>query len=191
MIRWKRSFEIFFDWPLCWWYWKWKNHWQVLKNPCIIATHPRLSETAQQTFFGLQDVLKTSSRHVLETSSASLQRHNFLSSRTSCKYVFKMSWRRLWRRMAKTNILVLIKTSWRRLEDVLKTSSEDIFKTSSEDEDERRLQDVFKMSWSRRMLAGSSHRVLYLKFSSSYDICIIYLHVIEACFKVTIAMLYL
>ena len=36
----------------------------------------------------------------------------------------------------------------------------------------------------------SSHRVLYLKFLSSYNICIIHLHVIEACLKVTIAMLY-
>ena len=142
MIRWKRSFEIFFDWPLCWWYWKWKNHRQVLKNPCIIATHPRLSETAQQTFFGLQDVLKTSSRHVLETSSASLQRHNFLSSRTSCKYVFKMSWRRLWRRMAKTNILVLIKTSWRRLEDVFWRHLQDVFWRRRRKTSSRRLQDV-------------------------------------------------
>ena len=36
----------------------------------------------------------------------------------------------------------------------------------------------------------SSHRVLYLKFLSSYNICIIYLHVVEACLNVTIAMFY-
>ena len=36
----------------------------------------------------------------------------------------------------------------------------------------------------------SSHRVLYLKFLSSYNICIIYLHVIEACLNVTIALFY-
>ena len=36
----------------------------------------------------------------------------------------------------------------------------------------------------------SSHRVLYLKFVSTYNICIIYLHVIEACLKVTVAVLY-
>ena len=35
-----------------------------------------------------------------------------------------------------------------------------------------------------------SHRVLYLKLLSSYNICIIYLHVIEACLKVTIDRLY-
>ena len=62
--------------------------------------------------------------------------------------VFKTSWRRLedvwprriywswprrledvfWRRKAKANIFVLIKTSWRRL---LKTKTKDVFKTSS------------------------------------------------------------
>ena len=41
--------------------------------------------------------------------------------------------------------------------------------------------------YSRRV---SSHRVLYLKFLSSYNICIIYLHVIEACLNVTIALFY-
>ena len=39
-------------------------------------------EPSQQTFVGLQDVLKTSSRHVLKTSSTRLQRNNFTSSKT-------------------------------------------------------------------------------------------------------------
>ena len=71
-----------------------------------------------------------------------------------------------WRRMAKTNILVLTRTSWRRLEDVLKTSwrhledvlktygqdkyigpDQDVLKTSSEDE---RLRPTYS-SWSRRL----------------------------------------
>ena len=34
----------------------------------------------------------------------------------------------------------------------------------------------------------SSHRMLYLKFLSSYNICIIYVHVVEACLNVTIAV---
>ena len=34
----------------------------------------------------------------------------------------------------------------------------------------------------------SSHRVLYLTFLSTYNICIIYLHVIQACLKGTIGM---
>ena len=37
----------------------------------------------QQTFVGLEDVLKMSSRHVLKTSSTRLQRNNFTSSKTS------------------------------------------------------------------------------------------------------------
>ena len=42
-----------------------------------------IEEAAQQTFVGLQDVFKTSSRHVLKTSSTRLQRNNFSSSKTS------------------------------------------------------------------------------------------------------------
>ena len=57
----------------------------------------------------------------------------------------------------------VLKTSWRRLEDVLKTYGQDkyigldqdVLKTSSEDEDERRLQDVFKTSSLRRIFAGN------------------------------------
>ena len=36
----------------------------------------------------------------------------------------------------------------------------------------------------------SSHRVLYLKLLSTYNICIIYLHVTKACLKVTIVIFY-
>ena len=36
----------------------------------------------------------------------------------------------------------------------------------------------------------SSHSVLYLQFLDLYNICIIYLHVIEACLKITIVMFY-
>ena len=56
----------------------------------------------QQTFVGLQGVLKTSSRQVLKTSSTHLQRNSFTSSKTSS-------------------------TSWRRFQDL----SQDVFKTSS------------------------------------------------------------
>ena len=34
----------------------------------------------------------------------------------------------------------------------------------------------------------SSHRVVYLQFLGSYNICIVYLHIIVACLKVAIAM---
>ena len=125
----------------------------------------------------LQEALKTSWRHLEEVLKTFLQdvwRWCEDVLKMSWQDVLKMSWRRFcetswrrlenvlktsWRRMIKTNILVLIKTSsedvwirwiyssWsRRLEDVLKTSPED--------KDERRLQDVFKRSSSRRMFAG-------------------------------------
>ena len=57
----------------------------------------------------------------------------------------------------------ILKTSRKRLEDVLKTYDQykcigldqKVLKTSSADEDERHLQDVFKMHLSRQMFAGS------------------------------------
>ena len=100
---------------------------------------------SQQTFVGLQDVLRTSSRHVLKTSSTRLQCNNFSSSKTSCKYVFKTSSRRfarclqdvfktLSRRICKTSSrrlgrgkIVTLKTPWR---NVLKTCLEGVLKTS-------------------------------------------------------------
>ena len=105
----------------------------------------------------LQDVLKMSWKHLEDVFKRSWRRLEVALKRSWRRFqdVFKMSWWRLekvlktsWRHMAKTNILVLTKTSsedvrlrrrysswWRRLEDV--------FKTSSEDKDERRLQEVF------------------------------------------------
>ena len=89
----------------------------------------------QQTFVGLQDFLKTSSRHVLKTSSTRLQRNNFLSSKmswkrlenvlkTSWRHILKMSWRYVlktsWRHILKTSRWHVLKTPWRH---VLKTSS--------------------------------------------------------------------
>ena len=60
-------------------------------------------------------------------------------AKTNILVLIKTSWRRLedvfWRRKAKANIFVLIKTSWRRLQDVFWRRRR---KTSS-----RRLQDVF------------------------------------------------
>ena len=68
---------------------------------------------------------KTSSRHFLKTSSTRLQRNNFSSSKTSCKYVLKTSWRHLARRLE--DVLEDEKLlRWRRLEDVLKTCLEDV-----------------------------------------------------------------
>ena len=83
--------------------------------------------TSQLTFAGLQDVLKTSSKHVLKTSSARLQPNNFLSSKTSSRRlvrclqdVLKTSWKRkncYAKDVLKTSWRHVLKTSWRRLVD--------------------------------------------------------------------------
>ena len=75
--------------------------------------------------------------------------------------VLKTFWRRLEDVLAR-GLKDVLKTSWWRLEDdlntflqdVMKTSWHDVLKMSSEDKDERRLQYIFKMSSSRRMFAG-------------------------------------
>ena len=123
--------------------------------------------------------MKTSWRYFCKTSWRCLEgvfQDVLKMFRRRVEDVLKTSWR-CFEDVLKTSWGHLGKTSWRcfkkfwkRLEDVLKTSSEDVrlrrtysswsrrlenvFKTSSEEEDERRLQDVFKTSSSRRMLAG-------------------------------------
>ena len=75
--------------------------------------------------------------------------------------------------MAKTNILILVKTSLRRL---LKTYElgeyirldQDVLKTSSEDEHEKRLQDVFKTSSSRRKFAEVLLLRIQLNLTTAY-----------------------
>ena len=96
----------------------------------------------------LQDVLKTSLQDVLKTFSKCLEdvlktfwsRLGKTSSRRMTKTKY-WSWprrrRRLWRRVTKANIFVLIKTSWKHL---LKTKTRE----------ETSLQDVFK-TFSRRL----------------------------------------
>ena len=73
----------------------------------------------------LEDVLKTFLKDVLKTSWRSRAKTNIL-------VLTKTSWRPLedvfWRRKSKANMFVLIKTSWRRL---LKTKMKDVLKTSS------------------------------------------------------------
>ena len=106
--------------------------------------------------------MKASWRHLCKTSWRSLEVVLMTSWRCH-EDVLKTSWRCLedvftrrledilkmfWRHMTKTNILVLIKTSWRRLLKTYKYSEyvrldQDVLKTSSEDEGKRRLQDVF------------------------------------------------
>ena len=107
--------------------WGWFLPVSILKPGCCRKhlLEARLTEFTQQTFVALQDVLKTSSKHVFNTSSTRLQRSNFSSSKTSCKYVLKTSWRRLGRRK-----IVMLKTSWRRLEDMSWRCLEDVLETN-------------------------------------------------------------
>ena len=72
-----------------------------------------------------------------------------------------MSWRRFEDALAR-RLEDGFKTSWTRLEDVLKTydkddyvgQDQDVQKASSKDKDERRVQDVFKTFLLKQMFAG-------------------------------------
>ena len=107
-------------------YWRWNN--SILNNDPSRQTVWKILVNTHKTFVDLQDVLKTSSRHVLSTSSTRLQRKNFSSSKTSwmtknCygEDVLKTSWRHVfktsWRHILQTYWRYILKTSWRRLED--------------------------------------------------------------------------
>ena len=84
------------------------------------------------TVVGLEHVFKTSSRHVLKTSSTRLQRNNFSSSKTSWRRLedfLKTSCKTSSRRLGRRKIVTLKKfwrrlqdMSWRRLPDILKTN---------------------------------------------------------------------
>ena len=101
--------------------------WIVFFNIFINIIHTK------QTFVDLQEVLKTSQRNALKTSSVRPQLNNFLCSNTS--------WRRLEDDLEDEKLL-----PWRRLEDVLKTCLEDVLKTCPEDVLKTCFQDVLKTS---------------------------------------------
>ena len=91
-------------------------------------THSDLLDTdiPSKHFVCLQDVLKTSSRHVFKTSS----KYVF---KVSSRHVFKTSWRCLQRNnfsSSKTSCETSSKTKNCYAEDVLKTSSRHVLKTS-------------------------------------------------------------
>ena len=80
----------------------WKTSFCIFALSALCQFRCNLHKLSQQTFAGLEDVFKTSSRHAFKTSSTRLQRNHFTSS----------------------------KTSSRRLENALKTSCKDVLKTS-------------------------------------------------------------
>ena len=63
------------------------------------------TSTSQQTFVGLEDVLKTSSRHVFKTSSTCLQCDNFFVFQD----VLKASWK-----TKNCYVEDVLKTPWRQ-----------------------------------------------------------------------------
>ena len=97
---------------------------------------------SQQTFFGLREVLKTSSRHALKTSLTLLQRNNFSFSKTS--------WRRL-EDVLQIRLEDVLKASWRHLarhpEDVLKDKKLLCWRTSWTDVLQTLWRHALKTSW--------------------------------------------
>ena len=107
----------------------------------------------------LEDVLMTPWRHLAKTSWRCLE-DVFKTSSKRLEEVLKMSWKRFcntswrclknvlktsWRRMAKTNILVSTKTSWK-----------DVWLRQISSTWSRRLEHVF---WRRRRKTSSSKRI--------------------------------
>ena len=106
----------------------WQKLVGLLKSNLVLeATTLQTMHRTQQTFVGLQDVLKTSSRPVLKTSSTRLQRNNFSSSKRSSRRledisqgVLKTSWKTrncYAEDVLKTSWRYVLKMSWRRLGD--------------------------------------------------------------------------
>ena len=96
----------------------------------------KLKRLSQRTFVSLEDVLKTSSRHFLKTSSTRLQSVTSFSLpsllKTSCKDVMKTSQKTSSKRLG------------RRITVTLKTSSRHVFKTCLQDFRNACLQDVLE-----------------------------------------------
>ena len=96
---------------------------------------------SQQAFVGLQDVLKLSSRYVLKTSSTHLQCNIFLSSK-----------------MSTSGLEDVLKTSWRRFEDILQDFLKKAWKKKTKN---CYVEDVLKTSW-RNALKTSWGQAKYL-----------------------------
>ena len=110
-----------------------QKDWALGYDSMRLRHFPDIWYPAQQTFVGLEDVFKTSSRYVLKASSKRLQHNNFSSSKTSwrrledvlqrrLKYVLKTSWKHLGRQK-----IVTLKTSWRRLQDMSSRRFQDVY----------------------------------------------------------------
>ena len=88
-------------------------------------------------------------------------RHN---CKTSCKHVLKKSWKTSWRRLEEVLGRHIANTSWRRLQDVFKTfwkTKSVTLKTSS-----RRLEDVLE---NKKCLLGHTIQKLQNRRSLSFE----------------------
>ena len=114
----------------------------------LLDIHLDLLDTyiLRKHFVYLQDVLKTSSRHVLKMSS----RHVF---QTSSRHVFKTSWRRLQRDSFSSS-----KTCSRRVPDVFARRLQDILKTSWRILGRRKIVTM-KTCWTRLDMLKTSRRL--------------------------------
>ena len=139
-----------------------KAFWRRLEK--VLAR--RLEDVLKMSWGRLQNVLKTSWR-CLENVFKTYGQGEYIGLEQD---VLKTSWRRLLKtygqgedvRLAKD----VLKTSWRCL---LKTKTKDVLKMSSEDEDERRLEDAFRTSSSRRIFGGVYDRLHdFLEKKKSY-----------------------
>ena len=97
-------------------------------------------------------VLKHPSKHFLFSQTSSRRLEGVFSVTL---FVFQDLLKTSWRRLQDVFAIRLPKTSSRRLQDVL----QDVFKTFS-----RRLQDFFSTSSPRRMFAGIWHILIWIVF---------------------------
>ena len=111
------------------------------KSSGFLSSQSRYQKTTKQTFVGLENVFKKSSRHALKTSSTHLQRNNFTSCMTSWRplrrqkvVTLKTSSRCLqdlsWRCLKETSWKHALKMSWRWVEDISSRRLEDIMETN-------------------------------------------------------------
>ena len=102
-----------------------ENVLKILLQDVLKMSWRRLQNVLKTSWRCLEDVLKTFLQDVLKTSWKRLE--DVLKTYSQDEYI-GLDQDVFWRRKAKANIFVLIKTSWRRL---LKTKTKDVFKTSS------------------------------------------------------------
>ena len=125
---------------------KWK-FFEIVYNIWMRFNFLENCRSSQQTFVGLEDVFKMSSKHVLKTSSRCLQNMSW----RRLQHVFSVTILRLPRRLGRRKI-VKLKTSSKRLEGMSWRSLEDMSWRYLEDMPWRILEDI--METKKKTLSG-------------------------------------